>query len=100
MASVGQFLPNSRKMQQDNNLPTLMKLCGLVAIILLLRLVVRDCWLVVVLGKNERCHGRLNAQRFSFCFLVPDAQARKHFYQFARHFLAKRSSNNNVGFGE
>jgi hypothetical protein len=32
------------------------------AIILLNRLVPRDCWLVVVLGQNEHCHGPWDAQ--------------------------------------
>jgi hypothetical protein len=39
----------------------------------------RYCWLVVVLGQNERCYGRLDAQRFCFCSLMPDARARKRF---------------------
>jgi hypothetical protein len=39
----------------------------------------RDCWLVVVLGQNERCQGRPNAQRFRFCCLMPDARAKKSF---------------------
>jgi hypothetical protein len=30
-------------------------------------LVPRDCWLVVVLGQNERCHGWSDAQQFCFC---------------------------------
>jgi hypothetical protein len=53
------------------------KLRRLLAIILILRLVPRYCWLVVVLGQNERCHGRSDAQRFCFCCLMPDGQARK-----------------------
>ena len=39
----------------------------------------RDCWLVVVSAQNEGYHGRLDAQRFRFCFLMLDARARKHF---------------------
>ena len=42
------------------------KLYGLVPIIVLLRLAPRDCWLVVVLGQDEGCHGQRNAQRFVF----------------------------------
>jgi hypothetical protein len=55
------------------------KLPRLLAIILILRLVPRYYWLVVVFGQNERCHGRLDAQRFCFCCLRPDARARKRF---------------------
>jgi hypothetical protein len=65
----------------------------------LLRLVPRDCWLVVALGGNERRHGRADAQRL--CFLLFDARCASEeafFDQFARDFLAKRSSN--LGFGE
>jgi hypothetical protein len=32
-----------------------------------------------VLGQNEGCHGRSDAQQFCFCCLMPDARARKHF---------------------
>jgi hypothetical protein len=53
------------------------KLYGQLAIILILRLLSRDCWLVVVLGQNEHCHGQSDAQQFRFCCLVPDARARK-----------------------
>jgi hypothetical protein len=72
---------------------------GLLAIMVLLRLAMRNCWLVAALGQNERCHGRLDAQRF--CFLLFNAccaSKEAFFYQFARNFLAERSFN--VGFGE
>jgi hypothetical protein len=45
----------------------------------LLRLAPRHCWLVVALSQNECCHGRSDAQQFSFCFSTRDAQARKRF---------------------
>jgi hypothetical protein len=47
----------------------------LLAIILLVRLVPQDCWLVVVLGQNEHRHGWWGGQRFRFCCLF-DALAR------------------------
>jgi hypothetical protein len=43
------------------------KIHRLIAIILLVRLVPPDCWLVVVLDQNEHCHGWSDAQRFCFC---------------------------------
>jgi hypothetical protein len=55
------------------------KFHGLLAIILILRLLPRYCWLVVVLGQNERCHGRSDAQQFCFCCSMRDALARKLF---------------------
>ena len=45
----------------------------------LLRLVPRDCWLVVVLAQNERYHGWSDAQRFRFCCLMRDGGVRKRF---------------------
>jgi hypothetical protein len=57
-----------------------MKVHRLLAIILILRLVPRDCWLVVVLvGQKDLCHGRLDAQSFCFCCLLGDVRARKRF---------------------
>jgi hypothetical protein len=60
---------------------TKIKLHRLSAIILILRLVPRDCWLVVVLGKNERCDCGLDSWWFWFCFCCStcDARARKRF---------------------
>jgi hypothetical protein len=40
---------------------TEIKIYGLLAIMVLRRLVPRDCWLVVVLAQNERYYGRLDA---------------------------------------
>ena len=57
----------------------MIKLYRLIGIIVLLRLVPRDCWLVVVLGQNECCHGRSDVKRFLFCCLFLDARARKRF---------------------
>jgi hypothetical protein len=88
-AMVGYFLPNLRKKQQENK-STRIKLYGLLHIILLLRLMRQDCWLVVVLGQTERCHGWIDAQRFCFCCLMHDVKA--------MNSLAKRSYN--VEFGE
>jgi hypothetical protein len=51
---------------------TEIKVYGLLAIMVLLRLVPRDCWLVVVLAQNERYHGRWDAQQFRFCGLMLD----------------------------
>jgi hypothetical protein len=51
----------------------------ILANILLLRLVPRDCWFVVVLGQNEHCHGQSDAQRFRFCCFVHVVRARKSF---------------------
>jgi hypothetical protein len=45
----------------------------------LLRLVPRDCWLVVVFAQNECYNGRSNAQRFRFCCLMLDWQVRERF---------------------
>jgi hypothetical protein len=78
MAMVGYFLPNSRK-KPTRQQSTEMKIHRLLAIILILRLVPRYCWLVVVLGQNERCHGRSDAQRFCFCCSTRDVRARKRF---------------------
>jgi hypothetical protein len=59
----------------------------------------RYCWLVVVLGQNERCHRRLDAQRFLFLLFDARLASEEVFLErFARTFLAKRSYN--VGFGE
>jgi hypothetical protein len=58
---------------------TLIKIYGLLPIILLFRLVPRYCWLDVALGQTELCHGQPDAQRFCFCCLMCDAQARKRF---------------------
>jgi hypothetical protein len=55
------------------------KIYGLLAIMVLLRVVSRDCWLVVVLAQNERYHGRLDAQRFRFCCLMLDRRMRKFY---------------------
>jgi hypothetical protein len=52
---------------------------GLLAFMVLLRLVPWDCWLVVALAQNERYHGRSDAQRFRFCCLMLDRQVRKRF---------------------
>jgi hypothetical protein len=77
----------------------MIKIYGFLAIMVLLRLVPRDCWLVVVLAQNERYHGWSDAQRFRFCYLMLDGRVRKRFFErFAHAFLAKRSSN--VGYGE
>jgi hypothetical protein len=64
------------------------KLRRLLAIILILRLVPRYCWLVVVLGQNERCHGPSS--------LMPDAQDRKHFLIDLCAFLAKGAPTVNL----
>jgi hypothetical protein len=69
---------------------TKIKLHRLLAIILMLRLVLRYCWLVVVLGQNERCH-----DRSLFDAWCESAEA--FFDRFARKFLAKRSSNGEFG---
>jgi hypothetical protein len=37
------------------------------------------CWLVVVLGQNERCHGWSDAQQFYFCCMTLDRRVRKRF---------------------
>jgi hypothetical protein len=56
----------------------------------LLRLVPRDCWLVVVLAQNERYHGRSDAQRFRFCCLMLDGRVRKRFWNdLHAHFWRK-----------
>ncbi len=39
-----------------------------------------DCRLVVVLGQNECCHGRSDAQRFYFCCMTLDRRVRKRFW--------------------
>jgi hypothetical protein len=57
----------------------MIKIYGFLAIMVLLRLVPRDCWLVVVLAQNERYHGRSDAQRFRFCYLMLDGRVRKRF---------------------
>jgi hypothetical protein len=57
----------------------MIKIYGLLAIMVLLRLVPRDCWLVVVLAQNEHYHGRSDAQRFRFCCLMLDGRVRKRF---------------------
>jgi hypothetical protein len=49
-------------------------------IILLLRLVRQDCWLVVALGQTERFHGQSDAQQFCCCCLIRDALGRKRFF--------------------
>jgi hypothetical protein len=59
------------------------KLQRLSAIILILRLVPQYCWLVVVLGQSERCHGWSDEAFFD---------------RFAPNCLAKRSYNG--AFGE
>jgi hypothetical protein len=58
---------------------TEIQIYGLLAIMVLLRLVPRDCWLVVALAQNERYHGWSDAQRFRFCCLMLDWQVRKRF---------------------
>jgi hypothetical protein len=59
---------------------TEIKICGLLlAIMVLLRLVPRDCWLVVVLAQNERYHGWSDVQLFLFCCLMLDGRVRKRF---------------------
>ena len=94
----GVFFTKSKKeatIQQS----TKIKLHRLLAIIFILRLVLRYCWLVVVLGQKERCHGWSDAQWFYFCCMTLDRRVRKRFWNNLRaHFLAKRSSN--VGFEE
>jgi hypothetical protein len=76
------------------------KLYGLLAIIFLLRLhvVPRDCWLVVVLGQNERrCPGRWGAQQFCFscftciCFMKTIVNC----ILLKIHFLVQTSNNTN-----
>jgi hypothetical protein len=74
----GVFFTKSKKevtIQQS----TKIKLHRILAIIFILRLVPGYCWLVVVLGQNERCHGPSDAQRFCFCCLTLDRQVRKRF---------------------
>jgi hypothetical protein len=94
----GVFFTKSKKeatIQQSTEI----KLHRLLAIIFILRLVPRYCWLVVAFGQNERCHGRSDVQRF--CFLLFDARSASEeafLERFAREFFAKRSSN--VGFGK
>jgi hypothetical protein len=56
----------------------------------ILRLVPRYCWLVVVLGQNERCHGPLDAQRFCFCCMTLDRRVRKHFWNDSRRVFGKK----------
>jgi hypothetical protein len=69
---------------------TEIKIYGLLAIMVLLRLVPRDCWLVVVLAQNERYHGRSDAQRFRFCCLMLNRPVRKRFLNDLRgRFLRK-----------
>jgi hypothetical protein len=64
----------------------------LLAIMVLLRLVPRDCWLVVLLAQNERYHVRSDAQQFGFCCLVLDGQVRKRFLtEYAYNFWRKGS---------
>jgi hypothetical protein len=52
------------------------KLHVLIAILLLPRLVPRDCWLVVILGQKERCYGRVGCGRFILfvCLMLMRAQ--------------------------
>jgi hypothetical protein len=75
----GVFFTKSKKeatIQQS----TKIKLHRLIAIIFILRLVPRYCWLVVVLGQNERCHDRSDAQLFCFCCMTLDRRVRKRFW--------------------
>jgi hypothetical protein len=58
---------------------TEIKLNRQLAIILILRLVPRYCWLVIVLGQNENTHVWSDAQRFCSCCSMRDARARKCF---------------------
>jgi hypothetical protein len=72
---------------------TVIKIYGLLAIMVLLRLAPRDCWLVVALGQNERHHGWSDAQQFFVAVVRCEMRG-----LICARFLAKRSSN--VGFGE
>jgi hypothetical protein len=65
MAMVGYFFTKFKK-EATRRQSTVIKIYGLLAIMVLLRLVPRDCWLVVVLVQNEHCHARSDAQRFRF----------------------------------
>jgi hypothetical protein len=56
---------------------TVIKIYGLLAIMVLLRQVPRDCWLVVVLGQDEHCHGQWDTQGFCFCSAKFHARTRK-----------------------
>jgi hypothetical protein len=69
-----------------------MNIYGLLAIMVLLRLVLKDCWLAVALGQTERCHGPSDAQQFCFCCLMRDAQARKHFLLDLRAFFWRKGA--------
>jgi hypothetical protein len=86
MAMVGAFFTKFKKKatrQQSMEI----KLHRLLAIILILRLVPR---LVIVLGQNELCHGRSDAQRFCFFRSMRDARARKHFLMDLRATFGKK----------
>jgi hypothetical protein len=90
MAMVGWFFTKFKK-ETTRQQSTEIKLHRLLATILILRLVLRYCWLVVVLGQNERCHGRLDAQQF--LLLLCDAQLANEeafFKQFARAILKEK----------
>jgi hypothetical protein len=78
MGHGGVFFTKFKK-EATRQQSTEIKLHRLLAIILILRLVLQYCWLVVVLGQNERCHSRCDAQRFCFCCSMRDAQAWKRF---------------------
>jgi hypothetical protein len=77
MAMVGYFYQIQEKATRQQS--TEIRLHRLLAIILILRLVMWYCWLVVVLGQKEHCHGQSDAQRFCFCCSMRDARARKRF---------------------
>jgi hypothetical protein len=61
MAIVGYFFTKFEK-EATRRQSTVIKIYGLLAImVLLLRQVLRDCWLVGVLAQNEHYHGWSNA---------------------------------------
>jgi hypothetical protein len=66
------------------------KIYGLLAIMVLLRVVSRDCWLVVVLAQNEHYHGRSDARLFRFCCLMLDRHVRKRFLNDLRGRYGKK----------
>jgi hypothetical protein len=72
---------NKFEKNATNQQSTRKTLYGLVSIMVLLRLAPRDCWLIVVLGQDEGCHGQWNAQRFCFCCVQSFKRARGSEFQ-------------------
>jgi hypothetical protein len=63
MAMTGGAIFTRFKKNAMREQSTKIKSYGLSAIILLLRLVPWNCWLVVVLVQNDHCHGQWGAQQ-------------------------------------